>query len=82
MYSQRSATTLDTGVSDEMLQDMLMNTQIFIVRSKELDGITLDMAVLEDERFRSLRAFSDQVEEQPAGRPDPFAEVTETSTIR
>lgn len=77
LFSIRSATTLDTAVSGQSLESMLQNTQVFIERRQELDQIKLDVSVLEDPRFNTLRSYSDPVEEKPIGRPDPFADVAQ-----
>lgn len=61
--------------SDEALQQMLANTAIFIERSQELDAMSFDVTVFEDERFRTLQTFTSPVESQPIGRSNPFAEV-------
>jgi hypothetical protein len=77
LYVQKSATDLTASPEGQlMVQDMLVRTQVFIERSQELDRIALDLSILEDERFRSLKVFSKPVKEQPVGRPDPFAEAT------
>jgi hypothetical protein len=77
LYVQMAATDLNASPEgQQMLQDMLARTQVFIERSQELDQIALDLSILEDERFRSLKVFSKPVKEQPVGRTDPFAEAT------
>lgn len=77
IYVQKAATDLTASPEgQQMVQDMLAHTQVFIERSQELDQIAFDISILEDERFRSLKVFSKPVKEQPAGRTDPFAEAT------
>ncbi len=84
-YAQRSS--LEVTTDDYTLQEMLANTEVFIVRSQELDQMNFDLTVFEDQRFRTLRTFTSPVQEQLVGRPDPFAPAggntfisTETST--
>lgn len=56
------------GVSPELLA----STQLFIERSALLSSLTVDDAVLRDERFTRLRSFSEPIKERPVGRPNPF----------
>ncbi len=82
LYTQRAGTALDIGgESDAVYVNMLANTEIFIVRSQELSQINLDTTVLDDPRFRSLKRFTRDVEDQPTGRQNPFAEVGATTFI-
>jgi hypothetical protein len=76
LYTQQSTLTLDGGSeNDAVYMNILANTEVFIVRSQELSSIDLDLAVLDDVRFRSLRRFTKDVEDQPIGRDNPFAEA-------
>ncbi len=75
MYTQKSATLLNTSPSDVSLQDMLANTQVFIERRQELNGFSLDLSLFEDERFLSLKSFSQPVTVQPVGRLNPFLDA-------
>ena len=75
LYLQQSATTLTTAPGDESLEQMLMKTQVFITRRQALDKVVIDSSIFEDERFRSLRAFTKPLEDMPVGRKDPFAET-------
>ena len=82
LYTQQSALTLDGGSeNDAVYMNILANTEVFIVRSQELSSIDLDLAVLDDPRLRSLRRFTKDVEEQPIGRNNPFAEAESTTFI-
>jgi uncharacterized protein YneF (UPF0154 family) len=73
-YVQKAASDLSSSPAEQqMVQNMLARTQVFIDRSQQLDKISLDLSILEDPRFKSLQSFSKPVKEQPAGRPDPFA---------
>jgi hypothetical protein len=66
---------VSTAPNDEAVKSMLTNTEVFIGRSQELDRIALDMSILEDTRFKTLRSFTKPVNDKPVGRPDPFAPV-------
>ena len=82
LYTQQSTMTLDGGSeNDAVYINILANTEVFIVRSQELSSIDLDLAVLDDPRLRSLRRFTKDVEEQPIGRNNPFAEAESTTFI-
>jgi hypothetical protein len=70
-YAQKAS--LEPATDEFALQEMLAKTGVFIVRSQELDQMSFDMTVFEDERFKTVRAFTAPVEEQQVGRPDPFA---------
>lgn len=74
-YFYEQNASLDTSTDDFALQQMLASTEVFIVRSQELDQMNFDLSVLEDERFKTLRSFTAPVQEQSVGRPDPFAPV-------
>ncbi len=75
LYTQQSSMVLETGdQGDDVYINMLANTEVFIVRSQELQGIDLDLSVLADPRFRTLKRFTKDVEDQPYGRSNPFAE--------
>jgi hypothetical protein len=71
--AQRS--TLEPSVSESSLQLMLNRTQAFIEYRQTLDQITFDFSIFEDDRFRTLRSYSQPVEQKPEGRPNPFAPV-------
>ena len=75
MYTQQAANTLSFDESDQQLQNMLANSQLFIERRRELSKIDFDTSVLGDSRFVSLRSFNRPVIEQPVGRTNPFADV-------
>lgn len=82
LYVQQSTTGMSAETSEQSMQTMLAKTSVFISHSQELDQISLDLSVLEDERFRSLQTASTPLQEQPVGRPNPFAggRVSESST--
>ncbi|MEN9920450.1 MAG: hypothetical protein RL538_343 [Candidatus Parcubacteria bacterium] len=61
--------------NDAVLQAMLANTAVFIERSQELDAMSFDEGVFQNERFRTLQSFTSPVESQPIGRSNPFAEA-------
>ncbi len=73
LYVQQSSTGLDSESAEQSMQTMLAKTSIFISHSQELDQISLDLSILEDARFRSLQSASNPLQEQPVGRPNPFA---------
>jgi uncharacterized protein HemX len=81
-YTQQ-ASSLEGGVGQEdaVYQNMLANTEVFIVRSQELSQINLDTSVLDDPRFRSLQAFTRPVEDQPVGKQNPFSESQSSTFI-
>ncbi len=62
-------------LSSSSLDVMLESTQSFIEYRQTLDQITFDFEIFEDERFRTLRSYSDPVEPKPEGRQNPFAPV-------
>lgn len=73
LYVQKSTSGLDSQTAEQSMQTMLAKTSVFISHSQELDQISLDLSVLEDARFRSLQGASNPLQEQPVGRPNPFA---------
>lgn len=73
-YFYAQTATTDTA-SDADLQQMLANTAVFIDRSQELDAMSFDTTVFQNERFRTLQTFTSPVESQPIGRSNPFAEA-------
>ena len=81
LYNQQTETVLGVDVeNDAVYLNMLSNNEIFITRSQELGEIDLDISVLDDAHFRSLRRFTRDLKDQPTGRPNPFAEA-ETSNF-
>lgn len=75
LYTQYSGSGKDFYVGDQITQNMLNNTKIFIERGDILNRTTLDINFFEDDRFNSLRNYSTPIDEQPVGRKDPFADV-------
>ncbi len=73
MLTQRNSTTLSFDSGEQVLSNMLANTQVFITHRQELDEVELDLSLFEDPRFLSFRSFTQPVVERPIGRPDPFA---------
>jgi len=69
------------NTNEQNMQNMLNNTRVFIERGEVLNRMQLskNIAILEDERFNSLRSYSTPIIEQPVGRTDPF-ESTRQST--
>jgi hypothetical protein len=82
IYSQQD--TLNPGgvSSDETVYfNMLANTEVFIIRSQELNEMNLDLSVLEDSRFNALKAFTRPVEDQPVGKSNPFSSAYSSSFV-
>jgi len=76
LYTQQTETVLSVdGENEEVYMNILSNTEIFIARSQELSSIDLDISVLDDARFHSLRRFTRDLEDQPTGRTNPFADA-------
>lgn len=74
IYTQQAVTIGGSSENQEVMQNMLNNTRVFIERRQKLDQVELDIAFFEDPRFQSLRSFRTPIEERPVGRPDPFAD--------
>lgn len=81
LYNERYATALQFDSNSDTMVNMLSNTQVFMERSRLLQRTNLDISILEDEYFRSLRGFSEPLMEVPAGRPDPFADADTSPVI-
>lgn len=80
IYTQQGSSALSFRSNDQVLQNMLSNTQVFIQRRQELEKVELNVSFFEDPRFVGLRSFSKPIQEQPIGRPDPFAEIGARAT--
>lgn len=78
MYTQQATNGIGFNANDETLQNMLTRTSAFTAYRQELDAVQMDMSLFEDERFRSLREFSTPIQEQPIGRPNPFADTADS----
>jgi hypothetical protein len=78
-YFYSASTEADGSATDVEFQQMLANTNVFIARSQELDQMNYDISVFENERFQTLRSFTNPVESQPVGRTDPFADESANS---
>lgn len=76
LYAQKPALDSDLAASEQTMQSILANTELFIAHSQELDQIGLELSVLEDPKFRSLQTVSAPLQEQSVGRQNPFAEAT------
>ncbi len=63
--------------AEQSLQTMLSNTSVFIAHSQELDQINLDLTLFEDQRFRSLRLYTQPIEDQATGRSNPFSDANQ-----
>jgi hypothetical protein len=81
-YSTQFGSDLEFTTNDEVLQNMLQSTQVFIERRQELEAVQIrdNISIFTDDRFRSLRAFSEPVTPQPVGRPNPFEPTDASAT--
>ncbi len=76
IYTQQASPILEFDGNQQTMQNMLNNTRVFIQYRQALDAVEMDISFFEDERFRSLRTYTTPIQEQPIGRPDPFANVS------
>jgi hypothetical protein len=76
LFIERANSSIESVSAEQSLQSMLANTSVFILYSQELDQINLDLSLFEDQRFRSLRLYSQPIEEQPTGRTNPFSDTS------
>jgi len=76
LYTIKGDSTLNLGSGQELDQNTLNNTQVFIQHRQTLSEVKLNIELFEDDRFTSfsLLDFSVPIEARPIGRPDPFAE--------
>ncbi len=77
LYIERSKASLETANAEQVLQERLANTSVFITYSQELNKINLDLSLFEDQRFRSLRLYTEPIEEQATGRNNPFSQANQ-----
>ncbi len=77
LYIDSASSSLEKAAAEQSLQEMLANTSVFISYSQELDQINLDLSLFEDQRFRSLRLYTQPVEEQPVGRTNLFSDSSQ-----
>lgn len=80
MFMQQDATTLSFDTNDQVMQNMLTNSQLFIERRQQLEQVVLDTSFFADPRFTSFETYNTDIIEQPIGRSDPFATVTPLPT--
>lgn len=74
LYSQNGSDLLSTEPTNEQtMENMLNNTNAFIGHRQVLNGIKLDLTILEDKRFVGLRSFTTPIEEADIGRENPFS---------
>lgn len=78
-----SQTKSDVSFSnnDQVMQNMLANSRVFINRRHALDQISLDLRLLEDERFRNLRSFTKPLVEPEKGKDNIFSEIEEAYVV-
>ena len=74
VYTQQMASDESFSSDEQTMRNMLNNTRVFIQYRSTLNTIDVDLSFFEDERFLSLRNFTNPVQEQPIGRSNPFAE--------
>jgi hypothetical protein len=74
IFIQQGESFLDFNSNDQTMQNMLNNTQVFILRRQELDRVEFATAVniFDDAQFRSLRSFSTPIQDRQVGRDNPF----------
>lgn len=77
LYVERANSMMEASEAEQSLQRLLANTSVFISHSQELNQINLDLSLFEDQRFRSLRLYTQPVEEQATGRSNPFSGTSE-----
>lgn len=73
-----SSLSLQFGAVDNSqvdIQKMLADTKKFEEHTKILEAVNLDLSILEDGQFRSLRNFSTEIETSPIGRDNPFEDI-------
>lgn len=76
-YQQRGAASLSFSETDQVTQNVLNRTQVFIERGAVLSELSIDLRLFEDERFRSLQSYSEPVPDLPVGRENPFERPSE-----
>jgi hypothetical protein len=83
MLVQQGESGLGFNSSEQLMQNMLSNTQMFISRRQALDRVDLirSVGIFEDSQFRSLRSFSTDIEERPIGRENPFDPAVLTNNV-
>ncbi len=75
-YIQNKNSALDTEVG-VVTDEIIAKTQLFIELRATLDAIQLDTDIFENEVFLSYQSFTKPPVEEPFGRANPFANVTE-----
>lgn len=84
LFVERNGSALDLATANTISSQLLTNTQAFIERRSTLDRVRFDFAVLDDERFTSLRSYTSPVIPAPVGKPNLFeagASSAFTSTV-
>jgi hypothetical protein len=75
LYTQEMTNGTDFEQTEATRENMLNRTQVFIERRQKLDQVELDISFFEKNSFRSLESHTTEIQEQPVGRSNPFAEV-------
>lgn len=73
LFVVQGTSTLNTGNSAGVSLAEI-ETQSFLKRLEDLQGITLSTSIFQDSRFRSLTDFSTLVNRVPYSRPNPFVD--------
>lgn len=73
LYAQEAAEELFFSTNEELLQDMLSQTRVFIERRQLLESVELELELFDDPRFRNLEDFSTPLVRPEQGRANPFA---------
>ncbi len=75
LYTQNAANFIPVEEDTAVMENMLRNTQVFIGYGSTLNRVNFNIALFEDDRFRSLRSYTTKIQDRPIGRPDPFADT-------
>ncbi len=72
LYTQSSGSELQTASLSSRSQ-IAIESNLFLRRLNELKAISLDGAIFSNPRFNALVDFSEPVNPQPVGKPNPFS---------
>jgi hypothetical protein len=76
MLIQRDSVSLSFDGYEAVSNDLLLETQVFIERRAALEARTLDIALLTNPKFTSLRSYTTTVPNQSVGKINLFAPAT------
>jgi 16S rRNA C967 or C1407 C5-methylase (RsmB/RsmF family) len=74
-YTQNDS--MSVAENEQVIADMLSNTQVFIDRRQQLERISLNLSLFEDPVFRSLQSYRTEIQPQSIGRDNPFIAPSE-----